>query len=74
MNGEMKPTNLPDALRSALHDILEHLRHEEYLEHAMYSDLLDEALEVVRCLLVGIAAKAERETTKCNVRGEGWSL
>src|SRR5262245_28724663 len=76
MNCELKPTPLPEDLRSALHVILERIRYFDYfdLKVDLQDDLLGNALEVVRCHLVGIAATEEYKDSKSEIRGEGWSL
>lgn len=74
MNGELKPTPLPEDLRSALYVILERVRRAEYFDLMVPDDLLGDALEVVRCHLVGIATTGEAEVEEHQVRGEGWSL
>lgn len=74
MNGELKPTHLPDDLRSALYVILERIRRADYFDLMVRDDLLGDALEVVRCHLVGITNAEEEEVTEAQVRGEGWSL
>ncbi|HKQ47582.1 MAG TPA: hypothetical protein VJZ71_05905 [Phycisphaerae bacterium] len=74
MNGELKPTFLPEDLRSALYVVLERVRRAEYFDLLVRDDLLGDALEVVRCHLVGIAAADDDGVTEPQVRGEGWSL
>ncbi len=75
MNGKLKPTHIPDDLRSALCVVLERVRRAYYFELMVPDDLLDAALEVVRCHLVGITMTDKLETlVEPHVRGEGWSL
>ncbi len=76
MNGELKPTPLPNDLRSALHVILDRMRYDDYFDVRLElrDDLLGDALEVIRCHLVGIDSTACDAVAETQVRGEGWSL
>lgn len=74
MNGELKPTPLPEDLRRSLYVVLERIRFAEYFDLFVPDDWLRDALEVVRCHLVGIASTEEYEAAQPQVRGEGWSL
>lgn len=74
MNGELKPTPLPEDLRRSLYVVLERIRFAEYFDLFAPDDWLRDALEVIRCHLVGIDTTAENDVTEPQVRGEGWSL
>lgn len=65
----MKPTPMPDDLRFALHEVLTRLQHDCYMDARakLMDDRLEDALEVVRCHLAGIA----RETDEPEVVAEG---
>lgn len=75
MNETLKPTHMPDDLRSALYVVLERIRRAYHFELMKRDELLDDALEVVRCHLVGITTSDTLEMIiEPLVRGEGWSL
>ena len=74
MNGELKPTTLPEDLRRSLYVVLERIRIAEYFDLFVPDEWLRDALEVIRCHLVGIDTTTGDEVTEPQVRGEGWSL
>lgn len=74
MNGELKPTPLPEDLRRSLYVVLERIRFAEYFDLFAPDDWLRDALEIIRCHLVGIDNTTEDDVTEPQVRGEGWSL
>lgn len=75
MNETLKPTSLPEDLQAALYVVLERIRRAYFVDLMVPDDLLDHALETVRCHLVGITQTHEPITLiESQVRGEGWSL
>lgn len=68
----LKPTVIPDDFREALHWILDILRREDFDDFARThaDEHFFNALETVRCHLVGIRTEAPAPLA----RGEGWSL
>jgi hypothetical protein len=68
----LKPTAIPDEFRDALDWILHILRREDFDDFARThaDENFFDALETVRCHLVGIPTEAPAPI----VRGEGWSL